>query len=163
MACLSEAQKEARKRNRLIENKFRGDRKELRQEIKLLLLGAFLIKDTVSFGRLFIHSTFNDFVGAGESGKSTIVKQMRIIHGEGYSEADKVTFIPLIFENIHKNITVLLEASEEWGIKLQSSNEVCHNQFPVYRFYISCVLHAFVYRVRLSLPKFLITTRATKP
>eukprot|EP00042_Codosiga_hollandica_P033485 m.224545 g.224545 ORF g.224545 m.224545 type:complete len:368 (-) comp54198_c0_seq5:105-1208(-) len=100
MACfLSEAEKEARKRNRLIEGKLKGDKKELRQEIKLLLLGA------------------------GESGKSTVVKQMRIIHGGGYSQDDLNGFKPLIFENVHKNTTILLEAAEEWNYKLAPANE----------------------------------------
>ena len=65
-----------------------------------------------------------DVTGAGESGKSTIVKQMRIIHGEGYSQADRVGFIPLVFDNIHKNVTVLLEAAEEWNYSLGGDNQV---------------------------------------
>ena len=64
------------------------------------------------------------FTGAGESGKSTIVKQMRIIHGEGYSHDDRIGFIPLIFENIAKNTTVLLEAAEEWNYDLETGNRV---------------------------------------
>ena len=28
------------------------------------------------------------FVGAGESGKSTVVKQMKIIHGDGYQREE---------------------------------------------------------------------------
>eukprot|EP00050_Salpingoeca_kvevrii_P022951 m.135239 g.135239 ORF g.135239 m.135239 type:complete len:357 (-) comp9883_c0_seq2:3935-5005(-) len=93
MACfLSEEQREQRQRNRLIEESLKRTRRELRQEIKLLLLGA------------------------GESGKSTVVKQMRIIHGAGYSTEDKRGFIPLVHENIMTNTRVLLEAAEAWGI-----------------------------------------------
>ncbi len=32
------------------------------------------------------------FQGAGESGKSTVVKQMKIIHGDGYSQAELESF-----------------------------------------------------------------------
>uniref|UniRef100_A0A8C5ZR14 Guanine nucleotide-binding protein subunit alpha n=1 Tax=Marmota marmota marmota TaxID=9994 RepID=A0A8C5ZR14_MARMA len=36
----------------------------------------------------------------GESGKSTFIKQMRIIHGAGYSEEDKRGFTKLVYQNI---------------------------------------------------------------
>jgi|688.fasta_scaffold192100_1 uridine kinase len=32
--------------------------------------------------------------GTGESGKSTFIKQMRIIHGAGYSDDDKRWVVP---------------------------------------------------------------------
>lgn len=47
-----------------------------------------------------------NFVGAGESGKSTIVKQMRIIHGGGYTEADRKEFIPVVFLNTIRSMQV---------------------------------------------------------
>ena len=50
--------------NRIIDDELEQDREKAKKEIKLLLLGA------------------------GESGKSTIVKQMRIIHGNGYSREE---------------------------------------------------------------------------
>ena len=67
---------------------------------------------------------FTRVSGAGESGKSTVVKQMRIIHGSGYTKDDKLGFIPLIFENVAKNTTTLLEAAEEWNYSLASHNSV---------------------------------------
>jgi len=38
--------------------------------------------------------------GTGESGKSTFIKQMRIIHGQGYSEEDKRQHIRLVYQNV---------------------------------------------------------------
>uniref|UniRef100_A0A8B9C8X8 Uncharacterized protein n=1 Tax=Anser brachyrhynchus TaxID=132585 RepID=A0A8B9C8X8_9AVES len=38
--------------------------------------------------------------GTGESGKSTFIKQMRIIHGSGYSDEDKRGFTKLVYQNI---------------------------------------------------------------
>ena len=36
--------------------------------------------------------------GCGESGKSTFIKQMRIIHGCGYSDEDKEGFKMIVFQ-----------------------------------------------------------------
>ena len=41
-------------------------------------------------------------LGAGESGKSTVLKQMRILHGGGYSVSDKQDFRPVVYHNILK-------------------------------------------------------------
>uniref|UniRef100_A0A8B9JU37 Guanine nucleotide-binding protein subunit alpha-11 n=1 Tax=Astyanax mexicanus TaxID=7994 RepID=A0A8B9JU37_ASTMX len=48
--------------------------------------------------------------GTGESGKSTFIKQMRIIHGKGYSEEDRRGFTRLVFQNIFIAIKALIEA-----------------------------------------------------
>ena len=50
---------------------------------------------------------------------------MRIIHGEGYSHEDRLGFISLIFDNIAKNTTTLMEAADEWGYQLTETNQVC--------------------------------------
>uniref|UniRef100_H3DEE8 Guanine nucleotide-binding protein subunit alpha n=1 Tax=Tetraodon nigroviridis TaxID=99883 RepID=H3DEE8_TETNG len=70
--CLSEEAKEARRINDEIERQLRRDKRDARRELKLLLLGT------------------------GESGKSTFIKQMRIIHGAGYSDEDKRGFTKLV-------------------------------------------------------------------
>ena len=54
--------------------------------------------------------------GSGESGKSTFVKQMRIIHGKGYSEADRMEFRTPIFENIVSSMQATLEAMKRLSI-----------------------------------------------
>ena len=52
------------------------------------------------------------FAGTGESGKSTFIKQMRIIHGAGYSEEDKRGFTKLVYQNIFTAMQAMLRAME---------------------------------------------------
>ena len=59
--------------------------------------------------------------GTGESGKSTFIKQMRIIHGGGYSETDRRKFIVLIHRNIYTAMGQLVEAMEDLEIAFQSA------------------------------------------
>ena len=60
------------------------------------------------------------FVGTGESGKSTFIKQMRIIHGGGYSEGDRRKFVVLIHRNVYTAVVQLLEAMEDLGVAFSS-------------------------------------------
>ncbi|ELR61749.1 Guanine nucleotide-binding protein subunit alpha-11, partial [Bos mutus] len=51
-------------------------------------------------------------MGTGESGKSTFIKQMRIIHGAGYSEEDKRGFTKLVYQNIFTAMQAMIRAME---------------------------------------------------
>ncbi|XP_069595557.1 guanine nucleotide-binding protein subunit alpha-11 isoform X1 [Dendrobates tinctorius] len=86
--CLSEEVKESKRINAEIEKKIKRDKKESRRELKLLLLGT------------------------GESGKSTFIKQMRIIHGSGYSEEDKKGFTKLVYQNIFTAMQSMIRAMD---------------------------------------------------
>lgn len=48
-------------------------------------------------------------LGAGESGKSTIIKQMRIIHSRGFPEEERHTTRAVIYSNIVIAFKVLLD------------------------------------------------------
>jgi signal recognition particle receptor subunit beta len=54
--------------------------------------------------------------GTGESGKSTFIKQMRIIHGSGYSDEDKKSFEKLIYQNIFMAMQSMIKAMETLAI-----------------------------------------------
>lgn len=56
------------------------------------------------------------FTGTGESGKSTFIKQMRIIHGQGYSDEDKLGYVALVHQNIITAIQSLTIAMESLKI-----------------------------------------------
>lgn len=55
-------------------------------------------------------------LGAGESGKSTIVKQMRILHVDGFSEREKKQKIEDIKKNIRDAIIVSWQLSLNWWL-----------------------------------------------
>lgn len=48
-------------------------------------------------------------LGAGESGKSTIFKQMKVIYGEKYSDAERKLQLPTIYSNVLQAMKVLVE------------------------------------------------------
>ncbi|XP_037548545.1 guanine nucleotide-binding protein G(q) subunit alpha [Nematolebias whitei] len=84
--CLSPEAKEARRINDEIERQLRKDEKQSHREFKLLMLGT------------------------GESGKSTFIKQMRIIHGRGYSDEDRRAFTRLVYQNIFTAMQAMIQA-----------------------------------------------------
>lgn len=53
-------------------------------------------------------------LGAGESGKSTLFKQMQQIYGKGFSEADRKNFIPIIYNNMVLSLKVLCENAKKF-------------------------------------------------
>ena len=72
-----------------IDRVIRREKKETRRECKLLLLGA------------------------GESGKSTVIKHMRFIHGDGYKVNDQRIFIKHIYQNCLSSIQKLINAMKQ--------------------------------------------------
>jgi len=54
------------------------------------------------------------FLGAGESGKSTLLKQMIIINGGGFKQEEIAGFIPLIHTNVIQSIKTLIQQTWEF-------------------------------------------------
>ncbi|XP_022429175.1 guanine nucleotide-binding protein subunit alpha-14 [Delphinapterus leucas] len=91
--CLSAEEKESQRISAEIERQLRRDKKDARRELKLLLLGT------------------------GESGKSTFIKQMRIIHGSGYSDEDRKGFTKLVYQNIFTAMQAMIRAMDTLRIQ----------------------------------------------
>ncbi|KAM6141550.1 guanine nucleotide-binding protein G(olf) subunit alpha isoform X1 [Aptenodytes patagonicus] len=81
-----EAEKEARKVSKSIDRALKEQKREYKQTHRLLLLGA------------------------GESGKSTIVKQMRILHVNGFNSEEKKQKILDIRKNVKDAIVTIVSA-----------------------------------------------------
>ena len=54
--------------------------------------------------------------GAGESGKSTICKQMRIIHETGYSPEDCKHYKPVVYSNTIQSLMAIISAMSKLRI-----------------------------------------------
>ncbi|XP_063149538.1 guanine nucleotide-binding protein subunit alpha-13 isoform X1 [Candoia aspera] len=65
-------------------------------------------------------------LGAGESGKSTFLKQMRIIHGQDWDRPAREEFRATIYSNVIKGVRVLVDAREKlhipWGNPANQTN-----------------------------------------
>ncbi|OQV08872.1 hypothetical protein CLAIMM_13086, partial [Cladophialophora immunda] len=55
-------------------------------------------------------------LGAGDSGKSTVLKQLKLINGGGYSVDERWCFKAIIFTNIVQAMQAILEAMDVFGI-----------------------------------------------
>ncbi|KAI4833424.1 hypothetical protein KUCAC02_016328 [Chaenocephalus aceratus] len=93
-------ERDARRRSREIDAMLARERRAVRRLVKILLLGA------------------------GESGKSTFLKQMRIINGQEFDKKALLDFRDTIYENILKGMRVLVDARDKLGIGWQS----CENE-----------------------------------
>ncbi|XP_042364801.1 guanine nucleotide-binding protein subunit alpha-14-like [Plectropomus leopardus] len=102
--CLPAEQAEKLRVHREIEKQLRRDKSDSQRELKLLLLGT------------------------GESGKSTFIKQMRIIHGSGYSDAERKGFARLVFQNIVTAIQALINAMRTLQIDYIDDQNISHAQ-----------------------------------
>jgi len=85
-------------RSRALESKMTSDHSADQQINKLLLLGA------------------------GESGKSTLFKQMITIYGKGFPEAERKSYTSIIFNNMIMSIKTLCQQSATYG-PLSAANE----------------------------------------
>lgn len=76
------------KRNREIEKELKKEKSRLRQRQMILLLGT------------------------GESGKSTFLKQMKIINGKHFTNQEIEQLKDIIYDNIYKGVLFLLQVSK---------------------------------------------------
>ena len=65
-------------------------------------------------------------LGAGESGKSTFVKQMKIIHGDGYSTDELKSFISIIHGNLLTSMVEVVKTMDKLNITLHNSSNTVY-------------------------------------
>lgn len=89
---------EQKKQNDVINGDLRREKVKMDSEIKLLLLGA------------------------GESGKSTIAKQMKILHLAGFTKEECESYKNIIAANTMGSMRVLIKAAADMGLELAPEN-----------------------------------------
>lgn len=97
-AMSNPADKEAAERSKKIDKDLRLAGERAAREVKLLLLGA------------------------GESGKSTIVKQMKIIHETGYSPEECEQYRPVVYSNTIQSLMAIIRAMGQLKIDFADSS-----------------------------------------
>lgn len=65
-------------------------------------------------------------IGSGESGKSTIVKQMKIIHQNGYSTDELETWRPTVYKNLIECAQVLVNGLEKFDYKFKEEKNMVY-------------------------------------
>jgi len=95
----SEEEREQEKASKIVENQLRKVKTDFLNEIKLLLLGT------------------------GESGKSTIAKQMKILHTNGYTEEERLNYKPIAHHNALQSMRVLTQSLDALGLKIEPENQ----------------------------------------
>ena len=65
-------------------------------------------------------------LGSGESGKSTFLKQMRILHGKDFYDDELKQFKAIIYGNIVKGMKVLIDARDKLHIPWGDETNVKH-------------------------------------
>ncbi|KAF7320630.1 Heterotrimeric G-protein alpha subunit [Mycena chlorophos] len=114
------ASKEARierARSDAIDRSIQEDSKKFKKECKILLLGS------------------------GESGKSTIVKQMKIIHQKGYDPHERAEYRPIIYKNVLDSAATLARVVRRAGVE----RIVTESGSEDVRRYVGVLLAAFPY------------------
>ncbi|EGG24473.1 G-protein subunit alpha 7 [Cavenderia fasciculata] len=94
--------KEQKLVSKQIERQLKNEKKLMDSELKLLLLGT------------------------GDSGKSTIVKQMKIIHMKGYTQEDRINHKSVIYRNIFEIMNSLINGCEILQLSIDPKhNNIC--------------------------------------
>ncbi|POY71046.1 hypothetical protein BMF94_5972 [Rhodotorula taiwanensis] len=78
-------------RNAAIDKALATDKERMRREIKLL------------------------FLGAGESGKSTILKQFQLAYGRPWTELERQDYRDVVFDNALRSMQVVIDALDTFG------------------------------------------------
>nr|CAD7202219.1 unnamed protein product [Timema douglasi] len=99
---LDREESKARRRSEEIDKQLEELAKQERNVIKILLLGA------------------------GESGKSTLVKQMKIIHSDGFTKEELRSFRPTVMDNLLSSMKYVLTGMGLLRINLQSAKNKNH-------------------------------------
>ncbi|KAI5858211.1 G protein alpha subunit [Durotheca rogersii] len=83
-------------RSRELDKIIRQDEKRMAREVKLLLLGA------------------------GESGKSTVLKQMKLIYAQGFTKTEKLELKPVVFSNVVQSMRVIFDVMADYSIEFEN-------------------------------------------
>ena len=127
MGCGGSKETEEGARNAEIEKFLEEEKVKFNNEVKLLLLGS------------------------GESGKSTVAKQMKIIYLNGFTEEELLSFKPSVYSDLVLCMRSILKAANDFGYEINSvviirtHEYTLQNSFCVIFFLILILFYLFIF------------------
>lgn len=115
-----ESSEDSRK-NAEIEKQLRADQKRQSREVKILLLG-----ESRRLADWQVSSMSLTMAGAGESGKSTVLKQMRLIHAKGFTPSERKQWKVTIFNNLVHAFQCVQGVMEDNDVEFETTANVKH-------------------------------------
>lgn len=88
-----------KKTNDAIEQRLRTSKQNEKNQVKLLLLGA------------------------GESGKSTVLKQMKLLHKGGFTQQERMQYSQVIWVDVIQSMKILIIHARKLGIRLECDQD----------------------------------------
>lgn len=93
------------------------------KQVKMLLLGQLKdVADPKDALCEFMRDCADILIlllGAGESGKSTVLKQMKLLYASGFSTAERKSYRRIIFSNILNSLREILESMVIYQISFE--------------------------------------------
>ncbi|TWW59589.1 Guanine nucleotide-binding protein G(o) subunit alpha [Takifugu flavidus] len=99
---------------------------ELTEEKKARIRSAKIDRDLYEFAKMEMNVVKILLLGAAESGKSTLVKQMKIIHSHGFTKQELITFKPAVLDNLLTSMKFVLHGMGVLRINLANSRNKVH-------------------------------------
>lgn len=110
--CMSVEDQSEKDRSDAIDKQIEEDSRKFKMECKILLLGS------------------------GESGKSTIVKQMKIIHQNGYTRDELIVFRTVVNKNLVDSAQAIVLAMRKLGVDcVEGANRVRAKSYVSLKFH----------------------------
>ena len=113
----------SKKRSKNIDEQLKNDMERVKKEVKILLLGA------------------------GETGKSTLVKQMKILHQNGFTPQECQEYKKIINQNVYDALSVILQAMNDLNIILANPERIVDSEL----FFTSVTLKNFNAKINADL------------
>jgi G-protein alpha subunit len=106
-----------------------------------MLFATYLLPHD-KFTFVLTSSPIPPFTGSGESGKSTIVKQMKIIHQNGFSREELLTYRMTVYRNLVDSAQAIVLAMRKIGIDCETpSNRVSYLSCLFGAHLVACIPH----------------------
>lgn len=103
MGCVqakSGDERQAEEKSKKIDKQIKEERDRSNKKVKLLLLGP------------------------AESGKSTVAKQLRILHQDGFTEDDRIHYKDLVYFNVFSAMQAMIEAMDVLDLKYENEDRL---------------------------------------